>query len=172
VDEKFRRSHQENRGFLPYGMQLGSGTWDLLTGLGYAGWHDALSWGAQVGGVVRLEHENESGYALGDAFHATAWGSYAIAPWLSASLRGAYRIEGGIRGEFDGPSSQISTTDYPENYGGQLADVGIGARFTVPSGLFEGHSIGIEWLQPVWTDWKGYQLERTGVLSAGWSMEF
>ncbi|MGR9108149.1 MAG: DUF3570 domain-containing protein, partial [Gammaproteobacteria bacterium] len=44
--------------FIHYGMQLGSGTWDLVPSLTYLGHRDRWSWGAQTRGVVRLEDRN------------------------------------------------------------------------------------------------------------------
>ena len=74
MNEKQRRTHQEDRGYTHYGMQLGSGTWDFLPSLTYTGACRRVSFGAQASGTVRLEHENDSGYALGDVFQASAWG--------------------------------------------------------------------------------------------------
>ena len=39
---------------LPYSMQPGSGTFDLLPGISYRGRAGAFSWGGQIGGVLRL----------------------------------------------------------------------------------------------------------------------
>jgi len=50
---------------LPYAMQLGSGTWDLLPALGYNGMAGAIGWGAQYSGIIRTG-TNSQGYTLGD----------------------------------------------------------------------------------------------------------
>ena len=59
--------------YIHYGMQLGSGTWDFKPSLTYTGKVDDWSWGAQVGGTLRLEDNNNSGYALGDIFESSIW---------------------------------------------------------------------------------------------------
>jgi hypothetical protein len=172
VDLQFRRDHQEDRGYLHYGMQTGSGTWDLLPSLTYQGRLRRWSWGAQLGGVVRLQDENEAGFAFGDGAQASLWGGYALTPWLSASLRGAWAWEDEIQGSFEGLQSLTTPPDYAGNYGGHFWDAGFGLRVVIPGGIFRGHSLAVEWLQPLATDWSGYQLERVGELTASWSLEF
>ena len=61
-------------GYIHYGMQTGSGTWDFKPSLTYAGQREQWFWGAQVNGTVRMESQNEVGYALGDIFQTSAWG--------------------------------------------------------------------------------------------------
>ena len=99
---QLRRNHQVDGGFMDYGMQLGSGTWDFKPSLTYTGHIDNWSWGAQANGTVRMEDQNKSGYALGDLFQATAWGSYNLTNWLTASVRGVYTAQGRIKGQFTG----------------------------------------------------------------------
>jgi hypothetical protein len=172
VDIKLRRNHQVEGGFIDYGMQLGSGTWDFKPSLTYTGHADQWSWGAQVNGTVRMEDQNESGYALGDIFQSTAWGSYGFTDWLSASIRGVYTLQGSIKGSYNGLINQFSTVDYPNNYGGKYWDIGFGLSAIVPSGDLAGNRVSVEWLQPVDDNVNGYQLERDGTLSATWSLAF
>ena len=72
---------------LPYAMQLGTGTFDLLPGITYNGRVGDVSWGAQYRAEIRLEDENDEGYAWGDKHAVTAWAAYQWAPWISTSLR-------------------------------------------------------------------------------------
>ncbi|MDO8844312.1 DUF3570 domain-containing protein [Methylicorpusculum sp.] len=154
-----------------YGMQLGSGTWDLKPSLTYTGQADEWGWGAQLSGVKRLE-KNDHGYAYGDIFQATGWGSYTIFNWLSASVRGIYTWQDEIRGETNQPHDTTATVDYPANYGGKTWDIGLGLNAFIPAGQFAGHSVSVEWLQPVSTDANGFQLDRQGAISASWSFMF
>ena len=48
---------------LPYSMQHGTGTWDILWGLTYTGKEQGLSWGAQVESQYRM-NTNDLGYEL------------------------------------------------------------------------------------------------------------
>ena len=172
VDIKFRDTHRLDVGFQHYGMQLGSGTWDFKPSITYTGKMDKFSWGAQLNGTVRLADNNESGFAFGDIFQSTAWGSYNLLDWLSASVRGVYTIQGSIRGEYNGTFNPLGPQDYPSSYGGRYWDVGFGLNAFVPTGDLQGNNLSFEWLQPVSDDVNGYQLPRTGALSATWSYAF
>ncbi|MGR8997851.1 MAG: DUF3570 domain-containing protein [Gammaproteobacteria bacterium] len=172
VNIKFRDTHRIDIGFEHYGMQTGSGTWDFKPSITYTGKMDKFSWGAQLNGTVRLANHNESGYALGDIFQSTAWGSYNVLDWLSASVRGVYTVQGSIRGEYNGTFNPLGPQDYPSNYGGRYWDVGFGLNAFVPSGDLQGNNLSFEWIQPVSDDVNGYQLPRDGALSATWSYAF
>ncbi|MGR8934212.1 MAG: DUF3570 domain-containing protein [Gammaproteobacteria bacterium] len=161
-----------NGDFIHYGMQLGSGTWDFNPSLTYTGHLDRWGWGAQISGVKRLQKHNSSGFAFGDIFQSTLWGSYNLYNWLSASIRGVYTLKGDISGSYNGPHDDTSPVDFPGNYGGEFWDVGFGLNATVTGGQFQGHHFSFEWLQPVKDDVNGYQLQREGGLFASWSLAF
>ncbi|MBK8814214.1 MAG: DUF3570 domain-containing protein [Methylococcaceae bacterium] len=196
VNLQFRRGHKINGGYYDYGMQLGSGTWDFKPSLTYTGHSDDFSWGAQAAGIIRMEDKNDTGYRLGDLFQASAWGGYNFTKWLTASIRGVYTVQGRINGQFTGseigqfinpnnppdpetgglsPNSQLKfgPNDYPANYGGRFWDVGFGLSAVVPGdSMLGGNRVSVEWLQPVHTDYNGYQIDRDGALSATWSVMF
>ena len=155
-----------------YGMQRGSGTWDFKPSVTYTGHSDKLSWGAQLSGVVRLEGRNTSGYALGNLFQSTAWGSYSLLDWLSASVRGVYTLQGAIHGDYNSTAETSSPSDYSRNYGGSFWDVGFGLNLSAPDSGFAGHNLSLEYLQPLADNFNGYQLERKGSLSAAWTYMF
>jgi hypothetical protein len=64
------------------------------------------------------------------------------------------------------------TFDQTSNYGGQYVDVGLGLNVNIPNGAFTGHSFKFEWLQPMYTNVNGYQLNRDGALAVSWSKSF
>jgi hypothetical protein len=172
VDIQLRPTHHENPGFIHYGMQLGSGTWDFKPSLTYTGQIDDWSWGAQLSGTQRMEKRNKSGFAFGDIFQSTIWGGYKLLDWLSASVRGVYTTQGKINGEYNATHSQESPLDFPSNYGGQYWDVGFGLNAMVTGGEFAGNHLSFEWLQPVADKVNGYQLDREGALSLTWGYAF
>lgn len=172
VNLQLNRNHQADGGYIDYGMQLGSGTWDFKPSMTYTGHIEQWSWGAQVNGTVRMENQNRSGYALGDSFQATSWGGYNLTSWLTASIRGIYTQQGAIKSSFNGLINQFGPMDYPLNYCGKYWDVGLGLSAVVPSGELAGNRFSVEWLQPVKDQVNGYQNERDGALSATWSMAF
>jgi hypothetical protein len=186
------RWHKIDGGYIHYGMQMGSGTWDFKPSLTYTGHHEDFGWGAQITGTTRLESANKYGYALGDILQTSTWGSYNLMNWLSASVRGVYTTQGAVKGRFNGfagdcavnhntinnsvpcddASPKHGTMDNPANYGGQYWDVGLGLNASVMDGAYAGHQFGVEWLQPVMENVNGYQLERFGTLNATWTYMF
>ncbi|MBK8814207.1 MAG: DUF3570 domain-containing protein [Methylococcaceae bacterium] len=174
---------------LHYCMQLGSGTWDFKPALTYTGQADKFSWGAQANATIRLEGQNKSGFAFGDIFQGTAWGGYQWAEWLGTTVRGVFTSQGEIRGRYPtiyvplddtnptGPQvpfvdQHIDTFGQPENYGGSFADLGLGINVNIPHGTFAGNSLKFEWLQPVYTNFNGYQPDRDYALNFTWSYGF
>jgi Protein of unknown function (DUF3570) len=171
---------------LHYCMQLGSGTWDFKPALTYTGQADKFSWGAQANATIRLEGKNKSGFAFGDIFQGTAWGGYQWTDWLGTTVRGVYTTQGEIKGRYptifadEGgfPSTEpyidkhIDTFSQPENYGGSFVDLGLGINVTVPHGAFAGNTLKFEWLQPIYTNFNGYQPDRDYALNFTWSYGF
>ncbi|NOU44122.1 MAG: DUF3570 domain-containing protein [Methyloglobulus sp.] len=184
VDARLRKrtASPENGQYLHYGMQLGSGTWDFKPALTYIGQTGAFLWGAQATGTVRLESKNESNFAFGDLFQGSAWGGYRWTDWLSTTVRGVYTTQGRIKGEFNPVINQLSNKpifsdhigpfDFPQNYGGRFWDLGLGVNVSIPHGAFAGNSLMFEWLQPVYTDYNGYQLNRDYAVNFTWSYGF
>jgi hypothetical protein len=162
--------NQVNPTLIHYGMQLGSGTWDFLPSLTYVGNRGVWAWGAQLSGTKRLESRNESNFAFGDVFQASAWSGYRINRWLSGTVRGAYSSQGAVKGAYLPPVDANGNTlvpvhvgpmDLPANYGGRFVDVGLGLDATLAPAV----SLGVEWLQPVVSDFNGYQLDRAGTFA-------
>ena len=118
--------------FMEYGMQLGSGTWDVQPSVTYNGLRERWFWGAQVSATIRTQSVNNSGYSLGNVFQATGWTGFRFAEWLSGTVRGVYTTQGTINGQFNGPSMQMSPADFPQNYGGRFWDVGLGLECNAP----------------------------------------
>ncbi len=155
---------------LAYGMQLGSGTYDLLPGITYTGYSDKWGWGAQYLATLRMGRNNE-GYSLGNKNNATIWGSYSFVPHLSVSARLAAEHESKI----DGIDSQImgpSQAADPDHYGGKRISAGLGLNYVVPNGMAKGHRFSAEIVAPVYQNLNGPQLKRDRKIIIGWSKAF
>ncbi len=155
---------------LPYSMQLGSGTYDLLPGLTYYGNADKFGWGAQYSATVRIG-ENSQDYALGDKHQVSAWGSYLWDPSFSTSLR----LTGETEGDIDGIDSQIAgpvQTADPNNYGGERLSVSAGANYLFQEGVLAGNRLAFEVTAPVYQNLNGPQLERDYAVMIGWQKAF
>lgn len=96
IDEKDDTPAGDNV-ILPYPMQLGLGTYDLILGSIYTGNNGLVSWGGQVIGTVRFG-ENDRDYTLGNRIDMTMWGAFIINDWVSLSSRldltGVQNIDG------------------------------------------------------------------------------
>jgi len=162
-----------------YNMQLGSGTWDINPSLTYTGHYQHWSWGAQVNATLRMEDKNKEGYALGNEIQGSVWGGYQVQDWLSFSLRNSYRVQDKVNDIINpdvfyglGNEVQLTPLENPANQGGKFWDIGIGMTLSAPDSAYSGHQLSIEWLQPVYHDLNGYQLERDGTLSVRWGYAF
>lgn len=154
---------------LPYPMQVGSGTYDLLPGLTHSGHAGIWGWGAQYEGQIRLGRNNED-YSFGDTHVISAWASVQPASMMSLSLR----VRGQNQATIDGSDAQIiapvQTAD-PDHHGGDRVDIGAGINLA-GQGRLRGHRLSVEWLEPVYQNLNGPQLEVRQVLSAGYQYAF
>ena len=158
---------------LPYPMQLGSGTWDILPGITYNGRHDNFNWGGQIIGIVRLG-ENDRDYTLGNRLNLTAWTAYNINYWLS----GSFRLDWGFWGNIDGADPSLNPavvpTADPDLQGGNRLDALLGVNFINQKGpkWLRGQRLAAEFGLPVYQDLDGPQLETDWVLILGWQYAF
>ena len=156
---------------LPYAMQLGTGTYDFLPSITYTGRKNEWGWGAQYAAEIRLESENDEGYAWGDKHSLTAWGSYKWAPWISTSAR----LTASTQDSIDGIDSQIvapvQTAD-PDNYGGNILEYGLGFNLMGTKGAFKDHRLAFEVTAPLYRDLNGVQLENDWTATVGWQYSF
>jgi len=153
---------------LPYPMQLGSGTEDILAGLTYTATIDRLQLGAQYQGTFRTGEDN--GYTLGDVQQVTTWAAYKWKHWLSTSARLVYKDQDKI----DGIDPQIVgpvQTANPDFQGGETTDFLLGVNIA-GSGALKGHELGVEYSIPIERDLNGPQLETDQVFSVGWRYGF
>ena len=149
---------------LPYPMQLGSGTYDLLPGVTYKGRDGDVGWGAQYMATLRLD-ENDEGYTFGDIHQVTGWASYSWTPGVSASVRLTVRSTD----EIDGQDSEIVApvqTANPDFQGGDRIDFGVGVNFSGQEGGWRGLRFGAELGIPVEQDLNGPQMEADWNLTA------
>jgi hypothetical protein len=127
---------------LPYGMQLGSGTFDPMLGLLYQGSSSPLWWGADASYTARL-YDNARDYHLGNDFRYDLYGMYQFRYDMLSYLQLNGRWWGKIHGKMDeslsaqpghanpaDPSSPYMTPLWdPENYGGQRVAFTLGMQW-------------------------------------------
>jgi hypothetical protein len=154
---------------LPYPMQNGSGTVDLLPGVTYLGQYGEWSWGAQIAGTIRLG-KNDRDYRLGNRLDSTLWGARNWFNWFSTSLRFRYQVWGNIKGEDPVLNPQMVPTADPDRQGGSRVDSLFGINFYVPKGprLIRGQRLAVEVGFPIYQNLDGPQLETDWNITFGW----
>jgi len=153
--------------FLPYPMQLGSGTYDLLPAITYAGRNHTLSWGAQANAVIRTG-DNDEGYTLGDKLGATAWLAKDFNDSLSLSVRLNYQDTDNIGGFNSALNPRMIQTANTTLQAGDRTDLSLGVNY-----LFKnGHRLAVEYGEAIQQDLSGPQLEVSSVLTIGWQKAF
>jgi hypothetical protein len=156
---------------LPYPMQIGSGTSDLLPGATYLGQTDNHSWGAQLKGTIRLG-ENEYEYVLGDRLLGTVWAAQRWSDWWSGSIRVQAQGWGDVQGADPLLDPAMVPTADPELRSGRRVDLLLGTNFEVAQGQLAGNRIALELGVPAWESLDGPQLETDWTVVLGWQYAF
>jgi Putative MetA-pathway of phenol degradation len=148
---------------LPYPMQLGSGTFDLMPGLTYSGFAKNWSWGAQALGTVRLG-ENKRGYKLGNVGDFSVWGARRWNDNVSTSLRLNGLTWGDISGQDSRLNPRVIPTADPLLRAGSRLDLLLGLN----GDFGNGHRLAVEGGLPIAQSLDGFQLKTNYVLTLGW----
>jgi hypothetical protein len=144
---------------LPYPMQIGSGTFDLLPGLTYTGRSGDWSWGGQAGATLRLG-ENDEDYSLGNSYGVSVWGARRWSDWVSSSVRFSGEIVENIDGADPRLNPLLVPTADPDLRGGEVLSLGLGLNFLVPRGPAMGTRLSLEGTIPLVQNLDGPQVER------------
>ncbi|MCG8469087.1 MAG: transporter [Gemmatimonadetes bacterium] len=143
---------------LPYPMQVGSGTVDLMPALTWLGQTGDWSWGAQGGGTFRLG-TNDRDWTLGDKVFGTFWWGRLLGRNLSAALRVQATNTGDIEGADAAPSVDpaVVPTARTDLRSGTTVEAGLGVNLYFPRA--KAFRIAGEFLVPLVRDLDGPQLE-------------
>lgn len=161
--------------FVHYGMQPGSGTWDvepsLTLGGRFGGGASAAGWGVQASYRWRMSDENDSGFAFGDRAKLTGWLSYLFTGNLGGTARLEYEHEGAIQGHYNGPHKHSSPPDLQGNYGGDTVAAALGLNWRLQM-AGRAPQLSAELRIPIYQGLNGIQLPRDWRLSLGISQVF
>jgi hypothetical protein len=151
---------------LPYPMQIGSGSWDVMPGLTYLGQVDRWSWGGQTRGTLRLG-QNGRDWRLGHRGMLTFWAARELDRRASVSLRLAGETWSDISGADAAGSVNpaVVPTARTDLRGGTQLDAGLGLNLYVPKA--NAFRVAAEFLLPVYRDLHGPQLETDWTLVVG-----
>ncbi|MEH6347245.1 MAG: transporter [Bermanella sp.] len=152
---------------MPYAMQLGSGTFDLLPGITYTAQAENFSYGAQAQATIRLG-ENDRDYTLGDRYKLQSWVQMPVHQRVSLSLRLAYEDWDTISGEDDELNAMMTPTADTDLQGGNLLSAGLGVNVALP----QGHRVAIEYSKELEQDLDGPQMAQDDTLTLAWQLAF
>lgn len=155
------------RARLPYPIQLGSGTYDVLPGLTYSGSTESYSFGAQLRSTLRTGVNNKS-YSLGHRFGSSLWFQRLWGRSFSTSLGFHYEDWGNIRGDDDDQNPMMTPTADPDRRAGRTVNALAAATWLFIGGPFDGHRLAAEINIPVYRNLDGPQLETDLTLVVGW----
>jgi len=132
---------------LPYGMQLGSGTFDATVGATLRGSHNAISYGLQQLNVLRLGN-NSAGYNFGNEYQINAWGAYCFSKYISTS----FRINATTYGAINGVDATLNPMMVPMAKGANYSRTITRSLVGVNSLLFNGKylvtaEVGVSFVQ-------------------------
>lgn len=151
----------------PFGMQLGTGTFDLLPSATYLQQSsEHYSCGVQLKGRVHLGR-NDQGYSLGDKIEATSWVARNLSEWSSLSFRIAAQHSGSVDADTDNSVNAMmpmSLPADPANTGGTTIDAAVGLNLWHPE---DGFRIATEFAVPVYQNLNGTQLGQNWTLTLG-----
>jgi hypothetical protein len=166
IDEKDSMSR-----ILGYGMQLGSGTYDLEPAITYLGQTENYSYGAQLGGILRIG-DNDQGYTFGNKFEATVWGARKISDSLSASAKFDYSTQSYIDGSdsrLDARNMMMASPGFQTtSQGRDITTFALGLNYYFKDGGLSGHRVAAEWETPIDQKVNGVQLELDSTWTFGW----
>ncbi len=151
---------------LPYIMQLGSGTIDLLPGFTYNGRWRGNAWGAQISGVLHAG-TNKRGYTLGNRYSATGWFGRRWLPWLDTSFRMNWQQWSELNGEDDQHVGSLLTGENRDRQDGRRLDVLFSLDFYAPTGGLRGARLALEAGLPAYQYLDGPQLRTKWLMTAG-----
>ncbi|RMD68337.1 MAG: transporter [Gammaproteobacteria bacterium] len=149
----------------PFGMQLGSGTFDPIAGLLYQGSKSPWWWGANAMTTLRL-YDNELGYRLGNELRLDLYAMRQLRYDLVAEFQLNGRWKGKIRGEHEliakgeghvdnDPAKPLASPLFdPDNYGGTELALTLGLQWQ-PRPL---HIVNLQVGVPIYQDLNGPQL--------------
>lgn len=156
---------------LPYNMQLGSGTYDLLPGITYLSQKRKMTYSAQMTSVLRTNY-SAIGYKLGNELDLNAWTGWQWLPFMSSTLR----LEGTIAGKIKGKDQSLDIFVEPSansfNYGGKRVYTYIGSSIQPKSGFLKSNRLCAEYGLPIYQDLNGIQMKTKNSFYLAWLITF
>ena len=161
-------------GVLPYPMQLGSGSFELMPGVTFTQTLGNWSLGGQARVALPLS-ENDRGYRIGHSAVATVWVGRRLNDWVSVSVRALLENWGNIEGSDHAFNPATAPTMDPRLRGGTRGNLLVGSNLIFPDhlgGFLAGQRFAVEAQLPVYQHLDGPQLELDWNVVVGWQYAF
>ena len=156
---------------LPYPMQIGSGTLDVMLGLSVQNYREHTAFGASANTKLRTG-ENDNDYRLGHLSDLSGWWSYAWNDRFSGTLR----IKGQNWGNISGADPELNTaivpTADPNRRAGTRVDLLFDLELYAKQGSFQGAKANLSLGVPLYQDLDGPQLASDWQAMVGWQWTF
>ena len=165
---------QSDNGILPYPMQLGSGSFELLPGLTFYATRNNWSFGGQTRAAIPM-NENSRGYRRAPMTASTLWAAHRLNDWLSVSTRALFENWGNIAGADEALNPEMAPTMDARLQGGARGSLLIGSNLVVPDvlgSLLAGQRFALELRVPIYQHLDGPQMALDWSVVAGWQYAF
>jgi hypothetical protein len=156
---------------LPFSMQNGSGTWDILPALAFSAQNEFATVGAQAEAVIRMG-SNDRNYTLGNRFGGTVWASYMLNEWLSASARVVFETWEDVDGADAATDGNADVSANPFATGGKRTSLPLGFNVLLREGPLAGVRLAVEWQYVISENLNGPQQSQNNGLTIGWQVTF
>tara|TARA_B100000886_G_scaffold309469_1_gene243667 strand:- start:2339 stop:3367 length:1029 start_codon:yes stop_codon:yes gene_type:complete len=157
---------------LGYGMQNGSGTYQLLTFLNNVNNFKKVKFGQQIHIKQNISGNNSKGYKYGNFLKSSLWSSYRIFNNLSSSIKLSYVRQEKMNGRDNEMNPRMSPVFDSNNIGYQKINIGIGLNFINDFLYFKNHRFAVEILLPLFQKYRGIQMADSYETIIGWQYSF
>ena len=152
---------------LPYTMQLGSGSLDILVGATFKQSFKKSSVGIQPMATIRT-NKNEEGYQFGNLYKVNGWYAYGLNNWLSLNLRTEFTLQEKLIGVDAELNKMMAPQSDNANYGYEQINTYIGFNFSfVNSSILKNMRAGFEVGSPLYRNVSGIQMNDLFTVNSG-----
>ncbi|MBS1646097.1 MAG: hypothetical protein JST67_02020 [Bacteroidetes bacterium] len=161
------RSANTSSSIIPYCMQVGTGSYHILSSLVYVKEGRLFSFGAALQGSISTG-SNKQGYRWGNECSVSPWLAYKPIKFMGIAARAEAYYAGAIQG-WDNSINQLAGNDPSadvKNYGSQQRlDLFLGLNFYVPVASSQTACVLIEYGKPLYQNLQGLQMPFQNILN-------
>ena len=151
---------------LPYPMQLGSGTYDLIPGIEYTAWKGNIAWGSEFLWTYRTDN-NKRDYDLGNRYEWKNWVSKRANQWTFKLSLNAHLWE-----NINGDDDELNATLVPTADAGRRAGERLDALVGIEYDFGKLGAFSVEAGNPIYERLDGPQLSTDFIANAAWRFSF